>query len=382
MIISGAKIVSDGQTRTGFDIVCKDGYIESIQKHVPYQSGTLDMDGLYIAPGFIDLHCHGGAGYEFIDCTTAAFREIVNAHYKHGTRVLFPTLSASDTETTVRFLDKSRETMRGFNMVIPGVHLEGPYFSPSMCGAQDTGYIKAPDRGEYLPILREYSDIISRWSYAPELDDGTFQSTLNQYSVHGSMGHTAAEYTDVERALAGGCDLITHLYSCTSAITRHGGFRRLGVVECAYLFDELYAEVIGDGCHIPPELMRLIVKLKGPAKVCLVTDAIRFACMDRAESLKGGTARIPYIIEDGVAKLEDRSAFAGSIASSDTLLKRTVNAGISLEDTVSMLTSTPAKIMGLADMGHVIPGFRAVFTAFDPELNIANLPELDRPQAG
>lgn len=380
MTITGAKIISDGQILTGYDVICHNGYIDSVEKHAAHVSNEVALDGMYLAPGFIDLHCHGGGGYEFIDCTDEAFRKIADVHYAHGTRVLYPTLSASDTETTVRFLEKARKLRNEFKLITPGVHLEGPYFSPAMCGAQDTTYIKAPDSSEYLPILQNYADVISRWSYAPERDDGSFQRALNRFGVVGSMGHTAAEYTDVERALGYGCSLITHLYSCTSTITRHGGFRHLGVIECAYLFDELYAEAIGDGCHIPPELMRLIVKGKGPEHICLITDAIRFACMDSAESLEGGTERIPYVIEDGVAKLADRSAFAGSIASTDTILKRTVAAGISLEDTVTMLTSTPAKAIGLEKFGHIKPGYRAVFTAFDERLNVFTCDKLEQMQ--
>jgi N-acetylglucosamine-6-phosphate deacetylase len=172
-------------------------------------------------------------------------------------------------------------------------------------------------------------------------------------------------------ALAGGNRLVTHLYSCTSTITRHGGFRHLGVIESAYLLDDIYVEAIADGCHLPPELLRLIVKQKGVERVCLITDAIRFAGRQSGEV--GGA--VPYVIEDGVAKLADRSAFAGSIATVDVLIRRTVNAGISLAETVQMMTETPAKVMGLEGMGRIDKGYRAVFTILDRELCVRKAEE-------
>ena len=196
------------------------------------------------------------------------------------------------------------------------------------------------------------------------------QKALNEHNVIGSMAHSAAEYADVVRALAHGCRLVTHLYSCTSTITRHQGFRHLGIIESAYLLDDMFVEAIGDGCHLPPELLRLIVKLKGAERVCLITDAIRHAGMENCDLVQGGTQSVPYIIEDGVAKLADRSAFAGSIATTQRLLKCAVDAKIDLADAVRMLTETPAAVMGLKHKGRVAPGFDAQFTVFDENLNV------------
>lgn len=370
MIISGAKLVTDGKILTGLDVVCENGRIAELRPHQQRQADGIELDGLYLAPGFIDLHCHGAMGYEFIDGTEEAFLRICAAHAAHGTRVLYPTLSACDRDVMLRFLEQARNCKDDCDTLIPGVHLEGPYLAPGMCGAQDTVCIRRPDPEEYVPVLEKYADVIARWSYAPERDDGAFQRALTEKGIVGSFAHTEACYPDVLRAYENGGRLVTHMYSCTSTVTRVGGFRRLGVIESAYLLDGLYAEVIADGCHVPAELMRMIVKIKGPGRVCLVSDAIRYACMEDAEKRTGGSGRIPYLIEDGVAKLADRSAFAGSIASGDTLLRRTVQAGIPLADAVTMLTATPAEVMGLRDLGRIAAGWRALFTVFDGDLRV------------
>lgn len=372
MKITGAQILNGGQLICRKDIVIENGIITDVCDHVPFEGG-MDLAGMYLAPGFIDMHCHGGDGYEFIDATPEAFHRACRIHSTHGTRVLYPTISATDFETFAKCLKLAREIKNDCGLEIPGLHLEGPYLSPEMCGAQDTTYMHAPDPAEYIPLLDKYSDIIARWTYAPEYDDGSFLRALNENGVIAAVGHSNATYESMLPAYENNCRIATHLYSSMSTITRHGGFRKLGVIECAYLFDEMYTEAIGDCCHIPPELMRLIVKIKSPDRVCLITDGIRFAGMEDPDKLQGGTERIPYIVEDGVAKLADRSGFAGSIVTTEQILKRMAASGIELPLIVKMLTETPAKAMRLERHGCVAPGFVANFTVFDKDLNIVNV---------
>lgn len=371
-LLTGARVITDGRVLEGMDIRVENGLITEVAPHRAFETGK-DLGGLTLAPGFIDLHVHGGGGYEFIDGTEEAFRAASCVHFAGGTRVMYPTISATDGDTMIRALETAEKVMRDLPVTVPGIHLEGPYLAPSMCGAQDTVLIRKPDPKEYLPILERFAPVIARWDYAPEQDDGTFLKALNDYRVLPAIAHSAAEYEHILPAYEGGCRLVTHLYSCTSTVTRHGGFRRLGVIESAFLLDGMDAEVIADGCHVPAELMRMIVKIKSPARIALITDAIRCAGQKSASGLVSGTERVPYIIEDGVAKLSDRSAFAGSIATTEQLLKRTVQAGIPVETVVRMLTQTPARIMGLADFGGISAGKKAVFTAFDEKYDIVNI---------
>ena len=299
---------------------------------------------------------------------------VANIHGSHGTTTIYPTISAFDIEATKASLSAIREFGHDEEVIpnIAGVHLEGPYFSPKQCGAQDPSCIKEPDEAEYTNLVEEYGDLIKRWSYAPELNNSTvFQDFLNKHDIVGSAGHTDAEFCHMKEAYEHGCKLITHLYSCTSTIVRKGGFRHLGVIESAYYFDDMDVETIADGCHLPPELLQLIFKLKGEDHMCLVTDAIRFGGCTDCDSVVSGNENIPYIIEDGVAKLADRSAFAGSIATTDVLIRTCVHkAGIPLTSAVKMITQTPARVMGLTTKGRLKAGCDADIVIFDEDIQM------------
>lgn len=388
-VIRGGRLITDGRCIKG-PLWLRGGRILSVGAPPQLPAETkieqvreLDAGGGYVLPGFIDLHVHGGGGCEFIDGTPEAVAAAANIHARHGTTTLFPTLSSYDMSDTVKALDAVAEAMRG-DLLLPhvgGVHLEGPYFSPRQAGAQDPSHIRPPKKEEYLPLLDAYPTLIRRWSYAPELE-GTdeFLEALTARGVIASAGHTDASLADVRRAMEGGMHLITHLYSCTSTVTRRGGFRIPGVVESAFLFDGLDVEIIADGCHLPPEMIAMIHKIKGAAHVCLVTDAIRYGCLDSTEDVTDPNGNVPYIIEDGVAKLSDRSAFAGSIASMDRLLRVAVQrAGIPLTEAVRMVTETPARIMGLSSKGRLAPGLDADVVITDDELNVRDVLVSGRP---
>ena len=372
-ILTNGIIVTDKKIAGGFDILVEDGKIIDVVPAGSVKGGeVVDLCGNYISAGFIEIHCHGGGGAEFIDATPEAFKTACQIHAAHGTRVIYPTISATDYDTMVRVLECARAVKDECAVEIGGVHLEGPYFAPEMCGGQAPGIVRDIDKKEYVSLIEKYSDIIARWSYAPEKDkDNEFAKALGEKNIIAATAHSSAEYDDVERAFKAGNRLVTHLYSCTSTITRHNGFRHLGIIEAAYLNDDIFVEAIADGCHLPPELLKMIVKIKGADRVCLITDALRPGGIGE-EGKEYTDCPVPFVIEDGVAKLIDRSAFAGSIATSDILLRTATNAGISLADTVYMMTATPAAAMGLNSKGRIAAGYDAQFTLFDSELNIVN----------
>ena len=376
-IYRNAQIITDGQILHNMDVIAEDGVIVNLQPgsvtKIEPEMHVVDLEGYYLTSGFIDLHCHGGAGYEFIDGTEESVVRACGIHMENGTRVLYPTISAMDIETTYRALEVIEKVKDHCGLEIPGVHLEGPYLDKAYCGGQDSRFIRPPERAEYTKLLDRFDGLIARWTYAPEHDDGAFLDELNARGVIASIGHSSAEWDVVEKVCGKGCRLITHLYSCTSTITRHGGFRHLGIIESAYLLDDMFVEAIGDGCHLPPELLRLIVKLKGAERTCLITDAIRHAGLENCGFIVGGTESVPYIIEDGVAKLADRSAFAGSIATTIRLVKCAADAGIPLPEAVRMLTETPAKVMGLSHKGRIEAGYDAQFTAFDSKFSVIDV---------
>lgn len=336
---------------------------------LPYTQ-EYDLTGYYLSPGFIDIHTHGGGGFPF-EGTVEDIVAGCNFHLLHGTTAICPTVSAAPFPDMARSVANVAQAMTDARVggTLLGAHMEGPYLSAKQAGAQCPDFITPPREAEYLPLLEEYSNVIARWTYAPENDkDGTFARALAAHGVLPSAGHTDAVYEDMLQAEAAGCRLVTHLYSCTSTVTREMGFRRLGVIESAFLSDALFAEIICDGKHLPPELIRLIVKIKGKERTILVTDSLSLAGTDEREGRMQATE---FIIEDGVCKLRDRSAFAGSIATSDRLLRVAVKeAGIPLPDAVVMLTASPAAAMGLSDCGEIAKGKRADFVAFDDNINV------------
>lgn len=342
----------------------------------------IDAEGGYVSPGFIDIHVHGGAGYEFVDGDFEAIKNAANIHAIHGTTTIYPTISAYDYEKTAKALKAILESKQSEEIFpnIYGAHLEGPYFSPKQTGAQDPSFIRTPDKNEYEKLYNDFSDVIKRWSYAPELEGAEeFLSFLNEKGIVASAAHTDAEYSHVKSAYENGMKLITHLYSNTSTITRRDGFRILGVIETAYLYDDINVETIADGCHLPPELLALIYKIKGEDNMCLVTDAIRHGGMENIENEECANGNMPYIIEDGVAKLVDRTAFAGSIATADVLIRTcTKKAGISLESAVKMMTEVPARIMKLDKKGKLCEGYDADFVIFDEDITVKKVIVADR----
>jgi N-acetylglucosamine-6-phosphate deacetylase len=337
----------------------------------------ISCDGLYLSPGFIDLHTHGGGGHDFMDGTEEALINAARAHLRHGTTTLLPTTLTStdgDLFKTIELFKKVKTT-EGIPW-LPGLHLEGPYFSREQCGAQNPAYIRNPAPEHYEKILEMAEGNVLRWSAAPELEGALEMGRrLSAQGVLMSIGHSNAAYDEVLAAVDNGYSHITHLYSCMSSITRRKGYRILGITESAYLVDSLTVEIIADGFHLPPELLKLIVKCKDNEKICLVTDSMRGAGDKEGSSILGSLKEgFPVIIEDGIAKLPDRSAFAGSVSTADRLVRVMVEqAGLPLEKAVAMMTRIPARIAGLEKKGDLLPGTDADFILVDKEIQVKRI---------
>ncbi len=363
-IING-NVLYDGRFAQ-LPLILEDGKILAVGKDMDCDR-VIDAKGHYVTSGFVDIHCHGGGGFDFNDGTEEAVRAAVKAHLRFGTTSIFPTVTSSDMKNMKRGICALEAVMSELPS-IAGIHLEGPYFSPAQLGAQDGSAVKPPHPDDYEPILKAHR--IARWDYAPETDaDLAFLQALHAHNVIPSAAHTDATCAQMEAVADQGCQLITHLYSATSTVRREHGFRIAGVLEAAYLRDDVKVELIADGCHLPNELLRLVYKLKGADRIALVTDSMRVAGteIESGEFMIGATR---CIIEDGVAKLPDRSAFAGSIATADRLVRTCVRAGIPLADTVKMMTETPASIMGLQGKGRIEVGYDADIVIFDEDIQI------------
>jgi N-acetylglucosamine-6-phosphate deacetylase len=364
-IIPGGTVLVNGNSITGVS-----------DENIEVDNAVLiDAKGNYISPGFIDIHVHGGGGHDFMDGSVEAFLKIAETHARYGTTAMLPTTLTSEKEDLLKTLELYEEanTENTLGAQFIGLHLEGPYFAQSQRGAQDPRYIRNPDPGEYKEVL-ERSTSIKRWSAAPELDGAiTFGRYVTSKGVLAAVAHTDAVYEEVLEAFQNGYTLATHLYSAMSGVTRRNAFRYAGVIESAYLLDEMDVEIIADGVHLPAPLLKLVYKIKGANRTALITDAMRAAAMPEGESMLGSLKNgLKVIVEDGVAKLPDRTAFAGSVATADRLVRTVIKlADVPLMDAVQMMSGTPARIMKVSDKkGSLAIGKDADILIFDENINV------------
>ena len=369
--IHGERVIIENSVHPAW-IGIENGKIVFVGDEKPESDTFYDFKDKYVSPGFIDLHTHGAGGFDFLKEEPNGIIQGTKLQMAHGATTILPTISAApfdDMRQAVKNIANAMEN-KAEKPNILGVHMEGPYLSKAQCGAQCTDYITPPLPEDYKKLIDEYGAFIRRWTYAPEEDkDGTFCKYLSDNNIIPSAGHTNATEEDMKVAIKNGCSLVTHMFCCTSTITRKNGFRSLGVIESAYLHDELYVEIIADGKHLPPDLIRMIVKIKGSYKTALVTDSLHIACTDIKEGYMSGT---PFIVEDGVCKLKDRSAFAGSIATMDTLVRVVKDCGFSVQDAVTMACRTPAAILNVKK-GVIKESYDADIIVFDDDINVSDV---------
>jgi N-acetylglucosamine-6-phosphate deacetylase len=375
--IFNGKILTPHRIIQGGCVIIENGMIREVSEKDIEVTGAIEIDahGKYIAPGFIDLHIHGGGGSDFMDGTEEAFLTIAETHAQYGTTSMVPTTLTSEKEDLLKTLDlyeiANKNNKKGAQFL--GMHLEGPYFAMSQRGAQDPRYIRDPDPAEYKEVLA-HSSSITRWSAAPELKGAIeFARYLKSKGVLAALAHTDAIYEEVLEGFENGYTLATHLYSGMSGVTRKNAFRYAGVIESAFIIDAMDVEIIADGIHLPAPLLKLIVKIKGADRIALITDAMRAAGMPEGDSVLGPLKTgLKVIVEDGVAKLPDRSSFAGSVATADRLVRNMIHmADVSLLDAVKMITLTPARIMNVhGQKGSLAAGKDADIVIFDENITI------------
>lgn len=375
--IHNGKILTPYRIFEGTVIVEGSKIREVVEGNVEVAGATeIDAKGKYISPGFIDIHVHGGGGHDFMDGSEEAFLKIAETHAQYGTTGLMPTTLTSELDELYNTLElykqANKNNTNGAQFL--GMHLEGPYFAMTQRGAQDPRYIRNPDPKEYMDILSRSNDI-KRWSAAPELKGAIeFGNHLRSKGILVAMAHTDAIYEEALEAFEAGFTLGTHFYSCMSGVSRRNCFRYAGVIETAYLLDEMDVEIIADGIHLPAPLLKLIYKIKGPDRIALITDSMRAAGMPPGDSILGSKHNgLKVLVEDGVAKLPDRTSFAGSVATCDRLVRTMITiADVPLLEAVKMAAQTPANILGLgSSKGSLITGKDADIVIFDDNINVS-----------
>lgn len=371
-IVNGKVITPQGVDRQA-RLVLKAGRIAEITREQGGVEGaqTIDAQGAYVAPGCIDTHLHGGDGHDFTEATPEAFRAIAYAHATQGVTTLYPTLAVAPT-TVFRQAIKACETVVSQpyeGARIEGLHLEGNYINPLLKGGQDERFIQLPDPAEYQELL-ESTRLIKRWTAAPELPGALeFARYAHSKGILVSLGHTAADYPTVKRAYEAGFTHATHFYNAMSGVHKQREYKHEGTIESVYLVPEMTVELVADGIHVPPAILRLVCAFKGIDRISLISDAMAAAACLRPEHLRLDPR---MIVEDGVCKLADRSALTGSVASGIRLLQVMVEkAEIPVADCVRMAATNPARLMGIDDRkGSIERGKDADLILFDENFHL------------
>jgi N-acetylglucosamine-6-phosphate deacetylase len=379
--INGTIVLADRLLPHG-EVVTMDDRIENIcpaDVRVPSGPEEVDLAGGYLLPGFVDLHVHGGAGADFMDGTPNAFGAVLAAHARHGTTSCTPTTTVARHDQHIRFLELVRAFRRqstGGAKVL-GAHIYGPYFAPEARGCHPAAAVRAPTPADYEPFLAFASDIRTA-TVAPELPGAEdFVRACRANGIRCNAGHSHATFEQIEAAVGWGVRHIDHLFCAMSdrARLRHSQTypMRGGVMEATLYFDELTTEVIADGRHLAPSLLKLAYKVKGPDRLALVTDCMRALDMPDGEyifgPLDGGE---PVRKFDNVGVMLDGKALASGVTGMDHGLRTFIAAtGAPLHEAVRMAALTPARIAGVeAEVGSIEVGKKADLVVTDRELNI------------
>lgn len=340
---------------------------------------SIDLEGGFLAPGFVDLHVHGGDGSDFMDGTETAFRTICKAHARHGTTSLLPTTTVASHEQHMAFLKTCQKLKHGDtgSARILGAHFYGPYFAYEARGAHPAAGIRPPVPHEYDQYLA-FADSIVTATVAPELPGAEdFVRACRAKGVRCTTGHSHATFEQMEAAVGWGVQHIDHIFCAMSDRARLRQTQtypmRGGVLEATLYFDELTTEIIADGKHLQRELLLLAYKIKGPEKLALVSDCSRALDMPDGPYLIGPLdGGEPMLKADGVGLLPSGVALASSVVGMDHCVRTFRElTGVPLEVAVRMASLTPARIAGWdREIGSIAVGKRADFVVFDKNLNV------------
>lgn len=326
-------------------------------------SEITDAAGRLLTPGFIDMHCHGAGGTSFDD-GTAGIRTALAVHRRHGTtRTVLSLVTASQTALETRIAVAAEAAER--DPLILGVHLEGPFLDAGHRGAHDPALLRPPDAESVSRILAAGHGQIRQVTLAPELPGS--RAAIGAFVDAGvavAVGHSAADYETARAAFAAGASILTHAFNGMRGIHH----RAPGPVAAATRSPGVTLEIINDGVHVHPEVVRLAFAA-APGRVALVSDAMAATGAPDGEYDLGG---LPVTVVDGVARLSTRGSLAGSTLTLDVALRNAVHSvGLSLEEAVTALTETPARALGRGhDLGRLAVGYAADAVILSPDFEV------------
>lgn len=377
-IIHSARLVSGGQSTPDGWVAFTGDTVSDVGSGTDWQAlgartdDVTDAVGRLLTPGFIDIHCHGGGGFAFDEGTgqqgqADAIRTALAVHHRHGTtRIVLSLVTASQTdlESRLAVVADAAET----NPLVLGAHLEGPFLDDAYRGAHDPALLRTPDAESITRLLAVGRGHLRQMTLAPELP-GAREAirTLVDAGVAVAVGHSSADYATALAAFEAGASILTHAFNGMRGIHH----RSPGPVAAATRSPGVILEIINDGVHVHPEVVRLAFA-SAPGRIALITDAMAAAGSDDGDYLLGTLA---VTVTDGVARLANGKgdgAIAGSTLTLDAALRRAViEVGIPIEEAVTALTETPARAVGRSrDLGLLAVGYAADAVLLDDEFTV------------
>jgi len=376
-VLENARVVVDG------DRIVAVGRAEDVS--APDNAEQVDLHGAYLAPGFVDLHVHGGAGSDFMDGTEDAIRTAVGCHTRHGTTTIFPTTTTGSPDQITAMLTASRTVRDTWKPEqgarIGGVHFYGPYFAPDKAGCHSQAGCRPPEANEYRAAFD--LDIVRIATCAAELPGAeAFYDECARRGYFITCGHSNSDWAEMARGYAAGLRHVDHFWCVMSSVAslrdRFGTPMRAGMEQFVLAHDEMSTEVIADGCHLSPELLDFAYRMKGVRRLCLVTDASRAVDMPPGRYRFGPETDGEWFESDGQVgfdPVQGPQKLASSAAGMDRMV-RTMAAATSapLADVIRMASLTPAERVGISsEVGSLAVGKRADLVVMTENLQAARV---------
>jgi N-acetylglucosamine-6-phosphate deacetylase len=369
MIFTNARLIFPDGIRDGLEVVVEKGKIAAIRGQSSADANeVLDLQGNYLAPGFIDLHVHGALRHDTMEASGEAFQAVCDYHASGGTTSLLLTTATAPMDSIADVLNAVRDCRCSIKQ-LAGVHVEGPFISKAKSGAQRAEFIQNPSR-PLVQRLLDHADVIKRITIAPELP-GALEAIENfdKHRISVSGGHSDAWEEEAREGFARGMNSVTHTFNCMSSARHRGIYRVGGLLEFALSEPRISCELIADGHHVSETLMTMLYRAKGPRGICLVTDATAGAGLpDKSQFALFGR---DCVVKDGVCLLADHSALAGSASRMIDLVRTmTMKVNIPLHEAVMMVTENPAHAIGLEAKGSLKVDADADLVVLSPELEV------------
>ncbi len=373
-IFKNAKVIFPDKIRDCVVVTDNGKIIDICNSFENKNAEIIDCGGMYLSPGFVDIHVHGGGNKSAMSEDYRDIIEMAEAHLKYGTTSIAPTTLAAPVEQLKKVtlsIKKAAEESSEANIL--GVHYEGPYISKKYKGAQSEENILNPDICPPDELFELWDKILIMGAAPEEADVLSLGDKLKKRGIVGSVAHSAASYEQVEEALEHGFSDITHIYNACSSCFKTGPLRTAGVVEAGLAIDEITTQTIADLKHLPKGLLKLIYKCKGDDKMYLITDGLEYSASEIKENTVFTQENgISVVYENNVMMLADKSALAGSVATlRDCVRNMYKEVGVPLYSAVKMASLTPATVVGYENSkGQIKIGCDADLIIFDDNLNI------------